>query len=264
MAILIVVPLGLVMQYSMIVMLWFGLTLQLIAHMALFNTKMPPEVIVFLKKMLDMVRFNPSNSTIDGLNLSVVYTTAGYGSSRFTENMSMLMWISLLVTASLALILLAKDAFLMKSCQPRGARRIRWTSCPSTATFIAIACFTLFFASFEMFVCSLIELVHAEEVKTAPVVIVCLAAAFLSLGTRYYKFGKRYTTKLWAMHINIESPSKVTPKADDEDLAYTERALFEKQIDTEKLDSEANNINQTDTLGKIPSHLKEGKTYEGC
>ena len=182
----------------MLFMLWFGTTLQLIAHMVLFKTDMPPEVIVFLSKMCDFVRFGGSDSTVDSQHLSIIFTTAGYESSRFTESMSTLMWVLLLATISIASLLVAKDAFISKSCKPRGARRIRWTSCPSAATFVAVAGFAVFFASFEMLVCALIEVKFAEKIVLAPIVLICLIAAYLYLLSRFYKFNTRYSIELWS------------------------------------------------------------------
>ena len=192
---LLLIPFFICVGQSMLPLFMYLVTIQLISHMALFNTQMPAPVIVYLRQLLDVTRLNflsdfASNSQSA---LNFVFGQAGYNSVFVHENLTKALTLAMCLTATLAAISVATDQFIAKRGLSRPAifRKCYW---PSSRTLITLASLTFAYAFLEIFLCALLSLDSGEKsaFTFSGVVTGVIFVPFVFLALHFVRYDKRY------------------------------------------------------------------------
>ena len=211
---ILLIPFFLCVGNSLLPVFMFLVTLQLIAHMVLFGTDMPAEVIVYLRYLLDVMRLKFSKGESQ-TPPDFVWMQAGYESIKLGENITGPLTLCLVITGLLALISVSVDSCIRrKKLRRPDVMRSRWW--PSSLTLVTLASFVFGYAFLELFLCSLYNIKVEKSFSLAAVVLGLIFIPFAYLAVHFRKFSKRYGTGL--------------AQAESDNCSESEEDLSEKEM----------------------------------
>lgn len=111
---LLMVPLLVALQRSMLSFWMLAVTLQLISHMALMSNMQPAEVILFLQQILGHTRLFYSDNAPQEQSMSAIFKESGYTQKKFANNLSTTMLVLLPLIIVLIGILVAIEHLVTK------------------------------------------------------------------------------------------------------------------------------------------------------